>query len=1121
MSKKRKPLQYVQTSKTGTAAYDPNTGTYLPQQYLPEVTVTADRYLPFQNGKFAPWLAAKGLTENDPLSDPIAMAAGATAAGLRLGSYGASQIPRMFGRNLASEASSGLTDAAKIMTPKELKNFLGEASKRAEAQFMTQARGMFNRGPVGKFGKYADIRRDQIERGRLAELTGAENNPDYWNQTRTPEYPVDRFNTKAIANRGMDYYIRGDVSPIPSLNNRWLTQGDPGDVVREMGRTSYAKDIPEADQYLAWQNWEAAKNNLEIPPNVRLPIHDIRDRIVRNMDTRTFNDLNSNIRRMPLGRGPETLNSTSDFTPTLKPGFYSVETNDVFQSGNLGPNSFVTNADVPTTPTASQFNMLPKSIYDFRKPINTQINIADELGKGSYSVKGINPSPLVNNPNYILKGSNTKHVKDTMMTGAEEAFNSPDFAKEYVQAYDPYRQGFDIAPSMGVKVPENENDIMLELMPRIKGDNLNSTRGITPAGRPFKIMSRDKAFERLSNADIKRFGNQTNILDKDFYFDALGDNIMYTPDGRLHHIDMFPKLAGLKKRYYGRDVDPIMNSYKGAVLDKLTSLMPYYKDVLKDIETGKITKDMADKMLETSMRIGNEFIESAKLGSMDVDFNTSPKSLFAFGVKGLKKFGKGGAIKDIGLALVDNIASSVNKDFISDDMYNNKNFGNIIGKIGSFQSAVAPIIASAVGGPAASMAVSGAQQLSNSLVPTTNEYMASGGALMGNRTPMPFIEYQGPKHSEGGIAVDQAGYPTHPSMASAEVEGGETSYKAYVYSDRLKDPKTGKTFADASKAITRRYGQLNDDLSIKAYEREMSRLMASNEEIRISKEMNSYKRSLKKFLPKKDWGGLTNSQWMQAGVQNAGNIANLAYNIFSKPQKFPDFRNRYASQIEAPADQLDPSSELSRANDSYIGLRRALPGMTGGQSSSLGALQIAASRGKAVTDAGIYDRYNQMNMGLRERHLSRLAQLGEADRAANQWSFQGNMQSRANRDNQIFANVNAIGANMGNMFNQAAWNQVIGGNRWSDWRPQPSLSVDPQGNWSSMRPGFYGPAQQQELLPQEQVAPYVPLPQRALNLNPYPSPRPPYYPPYEDNLAPWATQAGPRLFKKGGKLYGC
>lgn len=68
--------------------------------------------------------------------------------------------------------------------------------------------------------------------------------------------------------------------------------------------------------------------------------------------------------------------------------------------------------------------------------------------------------------------------------------------------------------------------------------------------------------------------------------------------------------------------------------------------------------------------------------------------------------------------------------------------------------------------------------------------------------------FEGPPHEAGGIPVDPTGQPVpegDPTQA-AEVEGGEAMYTfpdggEFVFSDRLTDPQTGKTFADEAKRI--------------------------------------------------------------------------------------------------------------------------------------------------------------------------------------------------------------------------------------------------------------------------------------------------------------------------------
>jgi len=112
LAKAQEGLQYVPNGTYGNY-YDQTNQQYIPQIYLPDVDIVADRELPFQNGKFAPFLASRGMVENDVLTDPIAMAAALTAGGVGLGAFGLSQIPRMFARNFASEATFGLTDVGK------------------------------------------------------------------------------------------------------------------------------------------------------------------------------------------------------------------------------------------------------------------------------------------------------------------------------------------------------------------------------------------------------------------------------------------------------------------------------------------------------------------------------------------------------------------------------------------------------------------------------------------------------------------------------------------------------------------------------------------------------------------------------------------------------------------------------------------------------------------------------------------------------------------------------------------------------------------------------------------------------------------------------------------------
>jgi hypothetical protein len=83
-----------------------------------------------------------------------------------------------------------------------------------------------------------------------------------------------------------------------------------------------------------------------------------------------------------------------------------------------------------------------------------------------------------------------------------------------------------------------------------------------------------------------------------------------------------------------------------------------------------------------------------------------------------------------------------------------------------------------------------------------------------------FNEYEGATHDEGGI----------PIGPDAEVEGGEVRVEDYIFSDRLQDPITGKTFAEAAKKVQKKYsGRQNDAPSNRAMEKELTALMTSND----------------------------------------------------------------------------------------------------------------------------------------------------------------------------------------------------------------------------------------------------------------------------------------------------
>lgn len=108
----------------------------------------------------------------------------------------------------------------------------------------------------------------------------------------------------------------------------------------------------------------------------------------------------------------------------------------------------------------------------------------------------------------------------------------------------------------------------------------------------------------------------------------------------------------------------------------------------------------------------------------------------------------------------------------------------------------------------------------------TNQY-AFYGAYGGIR-PNQLITYKGARHEQGGI----------PLGNNQEVEGNETNWKEYIFSDRkdMKIPGSKQTFANKSKLIQNKYkGRELDDLASAALDKEMNALMAVQEQIRATK----------------------------------------------------------------------------------------------------------------------------------------------------------------------------------------------------------------------------------------------------------------------------------------------
>ena len=127
---------------------------------------------------------------------------------------------------------------------------------------------------------------------------------------------------------------------------------------------------------------------------------------------------------------------------------------------------------------------------------------------------------------------------------------------------------------------------------------------------------------------------------------------------------------------------------------------------------------------------------------------------------------------------------------------------------------------------------------------------AAMGALgnMGNKEPdLPIAEYgmklpnaeyggvtniNGPSHENGGVPLDING----DGSADIEAEGGEAMTKDFIFSDTLKDPETKKTFADMAKSIENKFKGVEDSLSDKTKDFELSMVKEKNRKVKETKE---------------------------------------------------------------------------------------------------------------------------------------------------------------------------------------------------------------------------------------------------------------------------------------------
>ena len=254
------------------------------------------------------------------------------------------------------------------------------------------------------------------------------------------------------------------------------------------------------------------------------------------------------------------------------------------------------------------------------------------------------------------------------------------------------------------------------------------------------------------------------------------------------------------------------------------------------------------------------YLETANLNKK---FNKNPKTFLGKGFKGFL---------DINTAAAAPIGSVA---------------GGIVGTV--IGGPAGTSVGSTIGGGLGKLSAMASQGVSNSL------YKAEGG----------LIEYNsGGTHEEnpnGGIPVGSTGLPsTNPK---ALVEEGETVNNGYVFSNRLLSD-SGKTFADESKAIKKRYiKRLGKDLKGKDA---IAAKSLNTELLDLQQKQESLKMSM---MPKENMQQMQNSQ----ALPQAAFGMNLPFDTAPEGTET-------STSTDSPKDMgMDNFMKGAGANNSYIG----------------------------------------------------------------------------------------------------------------------------------------------------------------------------------------------------------
>lgn len=149
------------------------------------------------------------------------------------------------------------------------------------------------------------------------------------------------------------------------------------------------------------------------------------------------------------------------------------------------------------------------------------------------------------------------------------------------------------------------------------------------------------------------------------------------------------------------------------------------------------------------------------------------------------------------------------------------------------------------------------------------------------------VSIDGPTHENGGVKLSK----------TKEVEGEESMFGNFVFSERLSYPKSKMSFSDKAKAIEKKYGKDKSDFAIKSKKKEMQRLADEQEALKAE--------ILGSITPTMDEEGVEKFFIGGAVASAAGSLINVGRGLFEKPREYDPIELQRAEYKEAEFENVD------------------------------------------------------------------------------------------------------------------------------------------------------------------------------------------------------------------------